>query len=134
MADHMGAAEASREWLTYAERDLGSAEYLLGCRPVPMEIIAFHCHHAAEKALKANLALHDIRPPKIHDLPELHQRCKAVIPAIDTLLPPCEDLNDYGVSPRYPDQLDVTETDMRQALADAKTVMAFARPLMSDKS
>ena len=39
----------SSEWLDLAEMDLGAAEYLLGMRPVPVEIICYHCEQAAEK-------------------------------------------------------------------------------------
>ena len=46
----------SSEWLDLAEMDLGAAEYLLGMRPVPVEIICYHCEQAAEKMLKGTLA------------------------------------------------------------------------------
>jgi HEPN domain-containing protein len=129
MADAMSIDEAAHEWHNYAESDLDSAEYLVGQRQPHREIIAFHCQQAAEKALKGLLVLHGTRPPKIHDLEKLHGLCKAVIPAIDPLLVHCKGLNDYSVGPRYPEEVIVTETKMHKALADAKAVMEFARPL-----
>ncbi|GHU01907.1 hypothetical protein FACS1894147_02680 [Spirochaetia bacterium] len=36
MADTMTIEEAAHEWLTYAESDISSAEYLLGHRPLPV--------------------------------------------------------------------------------------------------
>jgi HEPN domain-containing protein len=129
MADTMNIAEAAHEWFTYAENDLGSAEYLLGRRPLPAEIICFHCQQAAEKALKGVLVLHDIDPPKIHDLVKLHSLCKAFVPDVTPFLVQCKALNKYSVSARYPNELAVTEFTMKKALTDAKAVMDFARPL-----
>lgn len=42
-----------KEWLEFAAMDLDSAQFLLGMRPVPVEIICYHCEQAAEKLLKA---------------------------------------------------------------------------------
>ena len=129
MADVMSIEEAAHEWLTHAESDISSAEYLLGHRPLPAEIICFHCQQAAEKALKGILVLHGTRPPKTHNLIELHSLCKVFVSAIDPLLVHCKALNSYSVRVRYPDELAVTETAMKKALSDAKAVMDFARPL-----
>ena len=131
MADHMGIEEAAREWLVFAELDFRSAEYLLGCRPLPIEVIACHCQQAAEKTLKGILALHDIDPPKIHDLVKLHGLCETFVPAIRSFLPQCKGMNDYSASPRYPKQLAVTEADMHKALANAKAIMEASRPLFT---
>ncbi|GHV89556.1 hypothetical protein AGMMS50268_00590 [Spirochaetia bacterium] len=49
MADTMDNLEAAKEWLAYAENDFGSAEYLLGRRPLPLEVICFLCQQSAEK-------------------------------------------------------------------------------------
>ncbi|SPF52644.1 hypothetical protein SBF1_5970006 [Candidatus Desulfosporosinus infrequens] len=48
------------EWLDFANKDISSAKYLLDMRPVPLEIICYHCEQAAEKALKGYLILHDM--------------------------------------------------------------------------
>ena len=32
-----------KEWLEFAAMDLDSAQFLLGMRPVPVEIICYHC-------------------------------------------------------------------------------------------
>ena len=65
----------SSEWLDLAEMDLGAAEYLLGMRPVPVEIICYHCEQAAEKMLKGTLAQFGMEPPKTHDLIQLCKLC-----------------------------------------------------------
>jgi len=55
--------------------DLDSAEYLLNMHPIPIEIICYLCQQSAEKYLKGYLVLHDINPPKIHDLNQLRKLC-----------------------------------------------------------
>ncbi|GHV42222.1 hypothetical protein AGMMS49546_20130 [Spirochaetia bacterium] len=126
--DTMDKSEAAHEWLAYAENDFGSAEYLLGRRPLPLEVICFLCQQSAEKSLKG------IRPPRIHDLVEIYDLCEPFTPAIDTILIRCKDLNDYSVRPRYPDEIVITEDRMKKALADARAVMEFTRPFYPPKS
>ena len=38
----------AQEWQRLAEMDLVSAEYLMGMRPVPVEIICYHCQQSAK--------------------------------------------------------------------------------------
>lgn len=45
----------AQEWQNFAEMDLSTAEYLQGMRPIPVEIICYHCQQAAEKILKGYL-------------------------------------------------------------------------------
>ena len=61
----------SSEWLDFAYMDLSAAEHLLTMRPLPVEIICYHCEQAAEKFLKATLVQFDREPPKTHDLIQL---------------------------------------------------------------
>lgn len=39
----MDKLKKAREWLRLAEMDLDAAEYLLNMRPVPVEIVCYHC-------------------------------------------------------------------------------------------
>jgi HEPN domain-containing protein len=133
MDDTMDKSEAAQEWLVYAEDDFGSAEYLLGRRPLPLEVICFLCQQSAEKVLKGLLVLQGIRPPRIHDLVEIYDLCEPFTLDINTILTPCKDLNDYSVRPRYPDEIVINEDRMKKALADAKAIMEFTRPLYSQK-
>ena len=48
----------AKEWLVFAETDYGVAARLFEVyRPLPLEIICFHCQQAAEKAVKAVITL-----------------------------------------------------------------------------
>ena len=55
-----------REWTQKARQDLDSAKFLSDMKPLPKDIIGFHCQQAVEKCLKAFLVLHDIEPPRSH--------------------------------------------------------------------
>ncbi|HTE86438.1 MAG TPA: HEPN domain-containing protein [Dehalococcoidia bacterium] len=59
-----------REWLEIAERDLRGA-MLIRQSPGLFDLAAFHCHQAAEKALKGYLTQHDSPFRRTHDLTEL---------------------------------------------------------------
>jgi HEPN domain-containing protein len=58
------------EWIELANQDEASARYLFGMRPLPLEVICFHCQQAVEKTLKAVLAKHRLDIPRTHDLLE----------------------------------------------------------------
>ena len=57
-------------WLDMAKQDEAVAEHLLeSFRPVPVEIICYHCQQAAEKAIKALLIAQGVDSlPRSHDL------------------------------------------------------------------
>jgi hypothetical protein len=46
----------SKEWFLIADADLGSAGFLQNMKPIPIEIICYHCQQSAEKFLKGFLA------------------------------------------------------------------------------
>lgn len=91
-----------KEWLDFAAMDLESAQFLLDMRPVPVEIICYHCEQAAEKLLKAVLVAADIEPPKTHDLIQLCKKCAEIDSAYEALADACIELSPYGVQVRYP--------------------------------
>ena len=115
----------SSEWLEMAEMDLGAAEYLLGMRPIPIEIICYHCEQAAEKLLKGALIYLQIDPPKTHDLIQLCKLCSASDERFSQLSEACIELTPYGVQVRYPSNLELDESDMECALRECKRIHHF---------
>ena len=93
----MSEASWSNEWLEMARMDLRSAEFLLDMRPLPIEIICFHCEQAAEKMLKGVLVASDTEPPRTHDLSTLCKLCAEADAEYDSLLDSCVELTPYGV-------------------------------------
>jgi hypothetical protein len=60
----------------------------------------------------------------------LYNLCEPFIPNIKVILTHCEDLDPYGVQPRYPNELALTEQEMKEAIQDAKAIFAFILPLI----
>jgi len=126
--------ETVQEWLDKGNDDLRVAEYILTMHhPTPDEIICFHCQQSAEKHLKSFLVLHDIEPPKIHNLKELMEMCEKQNKNFNTLLPQLIVLNKYSVLPRYPNELDITDVDVKVAISYAKTVQEFVLKAIDEK-
>jgi HEPN domain-containing protein len=122
----MGENELLQQWLDKANDDLRAAEYLSTMHhPTPDEIICYHCQQSAEKYLKGFLFLHDIEPPKTHDLNELLNMCVNLHNSLSVLLPNLSILKTYAVMPRYPNELGITGEDMKSAIRCAKEVQKF---------
>lgn len=114
-----------KEWLDFASKDISSAKYLLDMRPVPLEIICYHCEQTAEKVLKGYLIHHDVEPPKTHDLRLLCKMCADFDKTFDEISQSCVNLTAYGVQTRYPFEIEILDSDMQKAILDADYVMDF---------
>jgi HEPN domain-containing protein len=112
-------------WHDFANDDLISAKYLLGLHPLKLGIICYHCQQSAEKMLKGFLISKNIDPPRTHDLRLLRRTCGETADGFDDIEEACVRLTAYGVQPRYPMEIELTESDMRQALDDADHIMSF---------
>ena len=124
--------EFTKEWLHFAEMDIRSANFLLAMRPVPIEIICYHCQQCAEKALKAVLVEHDMEPLKTHDLRELCQMCAALDPVFQDLTAPFRELTSYGVAPRYPNGPELDDRRMNEALRESQKILAFVQSVLEE--
>ena len=96
----MGASEEARHLLMAAQRDFRALQGMLDADIFVDEIFGFHAQQAAEKTLKAWLALLDVQYPKSHDLSLLltllETNGQDVTPHQDLV-----DLNPYAVQYRY---------------------------------
>ncbi len=115
----------SNEWLEFANMDLSAAEYLLNMRPLPVEIICFHCEQAAEKFLKAALVFFNVEPPKTHDLVQLCKLCAERNAEFEQLADACVELTPYGVQVRYPSNMELDARDVDCALKECRTIQDF---------
>lgn len=107
------------EWFKIAETDLASANYLQNMKPVPIEIICYHCQQSAEKFLKGYLAFLGERILKTHDLVHLNKYCLEHDVEFSVLKNDCQMINDYAVTARYPFPVDIDKSDMSLALQGA---------------
>lgn len=69
----MNNKDIAREWFEMGILDFESAKFLLNMRPMPYEIICYHCQQCTEKLLKSFLALNGAQIQKTHDLPMLNK-------------------------------------------------------------
>jgi len=131
----MDKTEVLQQWLDKGKDDLRAAEYLSTMHnPTPDEIICFHCQQSAEKYLKGFLFSHDIEPEKTHDLRELLKMCQKYKTEFSILLPKIFVLNRYSVFPRYPNELEISNEDMKTALSYAKSIQEFVMKLFDRQS
>ncbi|GHV82927.1 hypothetical protein AGMMS50212_02670 [Spirochaetia bacterium] len=122
----MDKAEELRQWFEIANNDLALAEHAFNnMRPTPDEQICFLCQQSAEKYLKIFLVSNNIDPPHIHDLEELRKMCEQINNTFNVLQIKCVIISKYGVMPRYPNELQITDTDVRIALQYAKDIKDF---------
>ena len=119
--------EYTAEWFQFADMDLKSAEHLLNTmHPQPLEIICFLCQQSAEKNLKGYLIYKTVtEQSKTHDLMYLNNKCADFDNRFTNLDKACGALNRYGVQPRYPNELGITEHDTLKALEYARQVRDF---------
>ena len=111
-------------WLDFANKDISCAKHLLGMRPVPLEIVCYHSEQAAEEALKGYLLYQNIEPSQTQDLGRLCSMCLKFDKAFEGLMGPWERLARYG-EPIYPFKMQISNNDMKTAIADADRIMAF---------
>ncbi len=121
----MNNRDIAQEWLTIAEVDLSSAEYLGSMRPIPVEVICYHCQQAAEKFLKGFLAFQGEAIRKTHDLVLLNKLCCALDSSFNNIENECLELTDYGVNVRYPFPIELNESDVVAALKNARRIRDF---------
>ena len=115
-----------REWRLLAERDMAVAEHLAAnMRPVPTEIVAFHCQQAAEKYLKGVLVILGEEPPYIHDLPELCKLAEKHQPSFVGISSHCTIINQFSVQPRYSLGISISEPDMHVVLQRTIAIRDF---------
>ena len=122
-----------KEWQRLAGMDLKTAEYLKEMKPLPIEIICYHCQQSAEKYLKGYLVFCGVAPPKMHDLDELCKLCLEYSDSFNGIADQCSELTAYGVQPRHLMELTLDEKDLKQALDSAKKVKDFVAAIIKEK-
>jgi len=115
-----------KEWYRFAMMDFSTALHLNDTMyPKPLEIICYHCQQSAEKIFKGFLISNNIEPPKTHDLNQLRMMCIEINNDFEDLKDVSEELNPYGVQPRYPGEIEVSEADVAKALQSVQIMIEF---------
>jgi HEPN domain-containing protein len=114
------------KWFKKAENDLIAVKNLISLSDAPFDICCFHAQQAAEKYLKAYLVARNIDFPKTHDLVKLLIICKQKDANFSALEIQCDNLTDYGITHRYPDDMDeLTYEDAQLAYQNSLTIKEF---------
>lgn len=112
-----------KQWFDLAEGDYLSARHLLTLYPHKLEVICYLCEQTAEKMLKGFLVPYQDEIPRTHDLMYLCRMCKEQDVSFDKIMDECARLMPYGVQVRYPNNTELYEEDMQQALKDAERIL-----------
>jgi len=67
----------------------------------------------------------NIEPSRTHDLRLLCKACADFDEGFNQISNACNRLTAFGVQPRYPFEMQVTDNDVSVAIADADNVLAF---------
>ena len=128
------------EWFRFAEKDIISAERNTTFHPVHMQLVCYLCQQSAEKNLKGYLVYKGIdEPQKTHNLDVLCDQCLTFDAQFEEIYDQCEMLSAYGVQPRYPHEMEISESNMEKALVCARQIHEFeliqaARQALEEKS
>ena len=115
------------EWMRFAEGDLEVAKHITTMVKPNIEISCYHCQQCTEKALKAFLIFHSVKPKFIHDLAVLCNDCQEIDPSFSQLEDSCYVLNQYITNTRYPSSTELSEADMKAAIVFAEGILQFVK-------
>ena len=114
--------EAAQNWMRLAAEDLESAEHMPHNLSGRFRNVCFFAQQAAEKAIKAALALEAVPFPFLHDLDELRELLPDGWDVHEVTLH-LHDLTEWAVRGRYADPRELpAESDAIHALDLARTV------------
>jgi HEPN domain-containing protein len=102
-----------RQWFRKAESDLLNIRNNLSALDVPTDTVCFHAQQAIEKLLKGVLVATGRNISKSHDLVKLLTDVADIIPDLVCYEEQLEEISEYGVSVRYPD--DYCEPTLEEA-------------------
>jgi HEPN domain-containing protein len=126
-------AETVREWLRYAEEDLGVAAREFEQGSTAYHTMCFLCQAAAEKLLKAYLIARGWTLERTHDVVALLELCAAHDANWRDLVDEGAVLNEYIVSGRYPGDLafeGIGHPEVEEALQAARRIYARVTTLL----
>jgi len=123
-----------REWALKARHDLEAAHAVTD-RPEPLfDIGSYHCQQAAEKAVKAYLALRDEPFPKTHDLVSLIDRASVHANEMSDWRESLGPLTRYATNARYPGLgVKADRSQYEQAERAASGFLAYVFSLLPDE-
>jgi len=121
-------ADIVRQWLRKAESDLLNIRNNLAASVVPTDTVCFHAQQAIEKFLKGALIANGRNIGKTHDLVKLLTDVVDIVPDLAPYEEQFEEISEYGVGSRYPDDFwEPTIEEAQQAFDIALKVEAIIK-------
>lgn len=99
----MASPKMTKQWFTYASRDIRAAKAILEMGSEFKNIASFNCQQGVEKAIKGYLVFNGVRPPRSHSIKDLSKLVESLDPKLAKKLAKAEILTKYAVIYRYPD-------------------------------
>ena len=122
-----------KEWIRYAQDDYDCAVTIAKTNnPYAPRIACNQCQQSAEKILKAYTIAKEGARVKEHDLRVLLRQCKKYASDFSELETACSALNMYISVSRYPLGVNLTDSDMNQALDYAYKILEFTESKLKD--
>jgi HEPN domain-containing protein len=115
------ALDHARALLQKAANDLVAAQATLATGHA-FDTVCFHAQQAVEKSLKAILALHDVEYPWRHDLGELLELVKPLLPEAAAYEDRIITMTPFAVEIRYDAEFEPSLAQAREALSTALQV------------
>ena len=121
-------ADIVRQWFRKAESDLLNIRNNLSADKVPTDTVCFHAQQAIEKFLKGALIANGRNIAKTHDLVKLLSDVADIIPELLSYEDQLEEISEYGVGVRYPDDFyEPTVAEAQNAFELAQKVEAIIK-------
>lgn len=121
------------KWFKKAEDDLIVARHLFeDLYPKQIEIICYHAQQTVEKTLKGFLIYNDIEAPKTHDLVALCRMCAKIASAFKQIMDDCAVLTLYSSITRYPNEIEMDESEAESAIEKAQAIYDFNVRMMHE--
>jgi len=119
---------AVERWLLKAANDLRTAETMIAVVPPVTDSVCFHAQQCVEKGLKAFLTAVNRHVEKTHNLPRLVELCAGENAAFSQLVVIGEELTDYAVVGRYPDDWrEIPVDEAESAVKKAAEALEFVK-------
>ncbi len=118
--------DLAQKWLKIADEEFAVAQRLTD-EGIGFAAACFHSQQAAEKALKAWLIAHDLRPERTHKLEELITECVQVEPLFSEMVADSSALTEYAVERRYDVDFWPSFDQARTALEQARRICDFVK-------
>ena len=135
MAEPLTSQAWVAAWLQKASHDLETAQRALHAGHPITDTAAYHCHQAAEKAMKAFLASRFEPLVKTHDLMDLLTRCANADARFADWADRMSELSAFGTVLRYPSvDADPSFSDVTHALQTAQQFHGFVSAIVGGKS